>query len=33
MSNKFIQEIIGGIVATIAFTIVTIIAPVMEFQK
>jgi len=33
MSNKPTQAIIGGIVATIAFTIVTIIAPVMGMPK
>ena len=33
MPNKFTQAIIGGIVATITFTLVTIIAPVMGMPK
>jgi len=33
MNNKITQALIGGIVATIAFTIVTIIAPMMGMPK
>lgn len=33
MSNKITQAIIGGIVATIVFTVVTLIAPVMGMPK